>query len=164
MALLVPAALGLFWVLCKATPGQDMVPALSLSGLSGAAASLSVIVSNAGSRPDEKVGGPLTPVTDDGGGAAVALVSQTAIVAVAFMLLTVAAKDVPPAEVSLYMLTELVLGEAGVDVSAGRDASTQCLVCNARTRAPFEAKRVLWFRLVLSDIKLLFESLFRIYT
>jgi hypothetical protein len=32
------------------------------------------------------------------------------IVATAFMLLTVGAKDVPSAEVSLYMLTELILG------------------------------------------------------
>jgi hypothetical protein len=66
VALLVPIALGLYWVLCKATPGQDMVPALALSGLSGAAVSLAAVLATAGSRTGEEVGGPLTPVTDDG--------------------------------------------------------------------------------------------------
>ena len=123
VALLVPVTLGLFWVLCKATPGQDMVPALSFSGLGGAIVSFVVIVFTADDRrpPDEDgdyenllvLLGPLTPRSSGGGGVAVSiiiLVAQAFVVALAFMLLTIGAKDVPSAEVSLVMLLELVIG------------------------------------------------------
>ena len=62
--------------------------------------------------------GALTPITDDGGVAAFALFAQTLVTASAFMFLTIGAKDVPSAEVSLYMLLELILGK-GVEGKGG---------------------------------------------
>jgi drug/metabolite transporter (DMT)-like permease len=48
VALLVPMALGGYWVLCKSSPAHDMVPALALSGLIGPLLSLVVIFGDAG--------------------------------------------------------------------------------------------------------------------
>jgi drug/metabolite transporter (DMT)-like permease len=60
-----------------------------------------------------------TPPADDGGVAIAALVTQTLSVAVAFALLTLGAKDVPSAEVSLIMLIELALGPLLVWAAVG---------------------------------------------
>ena len=108
VALLVPIGTGAFWTFCKANPDADMVPALSTSGILGQTLALVVMFSS--SRRDGDEGGlaaPLVPVSDDGGVAVTALVFQCLLVAAAFMFLTIGAKDVPSAEVSLYLLMEL---------------------------------------------------------
>ena len=115
VALIVPAALALYWTACKSADA-DMIPALALSGLlGGALATLVVFASLFSERgPNELSGSPLmpNPPSADGGVAVAALATQTVSVAVAFALLTLGAKDVPAAEVSLIMLIELALGPA----------------------------------------------------
>ena len=115
VALIVPAALALYWTACKSADA-DMIPALALSGLlGGALATLVVFASLFSERdPNEPSGSPLmpNPPSADGGVAVAALATQTVSVAVAFALLTLGAKDVPAAEVSLIMLIELALGPA----------------------------------------------------
>ena len=61
----MPVALGLYWVLCKATPGQEMVPALTFSGLSGAMAALAVIVANVGFGGGRELSHTLNVNADD---------------------------------------------------------------------------------------------------
>jgi len=79
-----------------------MVPALALSGFTGPLSSL-VVIFGAGNVS----AAPLLPL-DAAAGAALA--SNVFQVAAAFMLLTIGARDVPSAEVSLYMLIELCIG------------------------------------------------------
>ena len=111
VALLVPVGTGAYWTFCKANPDADMVPALSTSGLLGQALALAVVFAADARSEDGGYGrvAPLVPVTDDGGVAVTALVFQCVLVAAAFMFLTIGAKDVPSAEVSLYLLMELPL-------------------------------------------------------
>ena len=59
------------------------------------------------------------PPAADGGVALAALATQTVSVALAFALLTLGAKEVPSAEVSLIMLIELALGPALVWAAVG---------------------------------------------
>lgn len=124
VALIVPAALALYWTACKsAKKDADMIPALTLSGLIGGSLATLVVLGNVPFRrnQNESFTSPLmpTPPADDGGVAVAALVTQTLSVAVAFALLTLGAKDVPSAEVSLIMLIELALGPALVWAAVG---------------------------------------------
>ena len=130
VALIVPAALALYWTACKsAKKDADMIPALALSGLIGGSLATLVVLGtvpfqrneNQNQNQNESVLSPLmpTPPAEDGGVAIAALVTQTLCVAVAFALLTLGAKDVPSAEVSLIMLIELALGPVLVWAAVG---------------------------------------------
>ena len=107
VALLVPVGTGAYWTFCRRTRrghGRRCPPRAS-SGNPGAGGR----VRGGRAKRDGGYGrvAPLVPVTDDGGVAVTALVFQCVLVAAAFMFLTIGAKDVPSAEVSLYLLMEL---------------------------------------------------------
>ena len=121
VALLVPVALASYWTVCKSSPDADMIPALSLSGLGGALLAVAVIFGSSPRREDGARGAAFIPTRpdDDGGVSVSALTAQTFSVAVAFALLTLGAKDVPSAEVSLIMLIELALGPVLVWAAVG---------------------------------------------
>jgi len=112
IALLVPIALALFWTVCKSSPENDMIASLSLSGLIGSTIAACVVF-GAGQ------GNALLPVEKDNSTSLLALIGQTVSVAIAFALLTVGAKDVPSAEVSLIMLIEIFLGPTLVWLAVG---------------------------------------------
>lgn len=122
VALVVPAALALYWTACKSADA-DMIPALALSGLGGGALAIVVVFASVPSDrdPDESPESPFmpNPPDADGGVALAALLTQTVSVALAFALLTIGAKQVPSAEVSLIMLIELALGPALVWAAVG---------------------------------------------
>ena len=122
VALVVPAALALYWTACKSADA-DMIPALALSGLGGGALAIVVVFASVPSDrdPDESPESPFmpNPPDADGGVALAALLTQTVSVALAFALLTIGAKKVPSAEVSLIMLIELALGPALVWAAVG---------------------------------------------
>ena len=111
IALLVPLGTGAYWVYCKANPDADMIPALAASGVVGQTLALIVLLT-AEIRPDDPGGlaAPFIPASDGGWVVVVALVAQCLLVAAAFACLTLGARDVPAAEVSLYLLLELPLG------------------------------------------------------
>jgi drug/metabolite transporter (DMT)-like permease len=124
VALVVPAALALYWTACKsADASADMIPALALSGLGGGALAIAVVFASVPSDrdPSESPESPFmpNPPDADGGVALAALLTQTVSVALAFALLTIGAKQVPSAEVSLIMLIELALGPALVWAAVG---------------------------------------------
>ena len=100
-----------------------MIPALALSGLGGGALAIVVVFASVPSDrdPDESPESPFmpNPPDADGGVALAALLTQTVSVALAFALLTIGAKQVPSAEVSLIMLIELALGPALVWAAVG---------------------------------------------
>ena len=138
--MLVPSALGAYWVLCRATPGQDMVPALSLSGLGGIFGAVAAAVITA--QRDGSGGSwsaPLEPATDSPGALA-ALVAQVALVALAFTLLTVGARDVPSAEVSLYMLLELPIAPLFVWAATGENPGWRVFIAAAGIMAAMTAE------------------------
>lgn len=143
--MLVPSALGAYWVLCRATPGQDMVPALSLSGLGGifGAVAAAVITAHRGDGSGDGSGGswsaPLEPAPGDVGALA-ALVAQVALVALAFTLLTVGARDVPSAEVSLYMLLELPIAPLFVWAATGENPGWRVFIAAAGIMAAMTAE------------------------
>ena len=95
VALVVPAALALYWTACKSADA-DMIPALALSGLGGGALAIVVVFASVPSDrdPDESPESPFmpNPPDADGGVALAALLTQTVSVALAFALLTVGAK------------------------------------------------------------------------
>ena len=121
IAMLVPSALALFWTVCKSSPENDMISALTLSGFLGSILALLVIFIGGAMTKQEHtlLGNSLLPVQSDNGTSTIALATQTISVAVAFALLTVGAKDVPSAEVSLIMLIELFLGPVLVWAAVG---------------------------------------------
>ena len=111
IALLVPLGTGAYWVYCKANPDADMIPALAASGVVGQTLALIVLLT-AEIRPNDPGGlaAPFIPASDDGWVVVFALVAQCLLVSAAFACLTLGARDVPAAEVSLYLLLELPLG------------------------------------------------------
>ena len=101
------------------------------SGLLGQTLALAVVFT-ADARSGDGGGygrvAPLVPVTDDGGVAVTALVCQCVLVAAAFMFLTIGAKDVPSAEVSLYLLMELPIATLLVWWATGETPPWQVFV------------------------------------
>ena len=101
-------------MLCKSVKGQDMVPALSLSGILGQVLSLGVIIGSTaggdggkgggggGSGGDEGEGGGRSwgtsvtdPLTPEDASAAAALLAGVVFICTSFMFLTIGAQRVP---------------------------------------------------------------------